>query len=296
MILVTGANGFVGKHLVKHLLSLGYHVISLVRDHVNTEDKSKAIDTSNRHHIVVGDLANSPEIPFDVDIVFHLAGQIVLPQTTDEDFSSKNKNATEGLIGSLGRLDVNRVINLSTTSIYGAVVNGAAFEHMPPREPNAYATSKYKSEQVLSQFDKGISLTHVRTPGIIGSGANPNLISNLVALASAGLPVELSNLQTDFNNVVHVSDVCSFLSHLLDRKPIIGCDSVNLASSKPITINNMAKLIIEHYGNRSSVMVKSSSVAPYIIDIEKLRKIYNFEPLTVSQAIARFLDELHDSK
>ena len=286
----------MGKHLVKHLLSSGHEVISLIRGHMNTKDKSRLIETSDRHHIVVGDLADSPEIAFDVDVVFHLAGQIVLPQTTDEDFLSKNKNITEGLIGSLGRLSVNRVVNLSTTSIYGAVPHGIASEHMPPHEPNAYAISKYTSEQALSQFTKGISLTHVRTPGIIGPDANPNLITNLAARASAGLPLELSNLQSYFNNVVHISDVCAFLNHLITRKPIRGCDSVNLASAKPVTINSVAKLIIDYYGYRGSLIVKSSSVTPYIIDIEKLKKLYDFEPLTVTQAIARFLDELHSSK
>jgi nucleoside-diphosphate-sugar epimerase len=289
LILITGANGFVGHHVVHHLISKGYTVASLIRNNVALKDSPKAIEIADNHHVIFGDLNKTPIIPFNIDAVIHLAGQIVLPGIKDEEFLSRNKAITEGLIRLLSRLDVKRVINLSTSSIYGNILCGNASEDMAPREPNAYGISKYASERELSRFSQNISVTHVRTPGIIGPSANPNLITTLTARASAGSPIELANLEADFNNVVHITDICRFLDHLLRTEPIAGCDSVNLASREPITIEQMGKLILEFYGNQCPIIIRSSPILPFVIDLRKLKKVYNFECSTVNQAIISFL-------
>ena len=290
MILVTGASGFVGRHLVTYLISSGHEVVSLVRDNVKTKKESRVSPEADGHHVVIGDLNHNPEIPFNIDIMIHLAGQIILPGVKDEDFLRKNRNITEGLVNLLQHLTVKQVINLSTTSIYGNVLNGIATEDLVPHEPSAYAMSKLASEQALSQVNKDFSLTNIRTPGIIGPGANPNLVTKLAAQASTGSPIAVSNLGANFNNVVHISDLCKFVNHLLLVAPIEGSSSVNLASSKPITISDMTELILEFYKSRSRIIVKEPSTLPYVIDVQKLNKTYNFECLTVTQTISNFLN------
>ena len=277
--------------MVRHLISVGHTVVSLVRSSVSSNQNTKSLDSTAPHHLIIGDLNDEPVIPFNIDTIIHLAGQVILPGVVDDDFLVKNRTIAEGLIRLMRRLDVDRVVNFSTASIYGTVGNGSAIEDMSPHKPSAYGASKYASEVKLSLFSEGLSLTHVRTPGIIGRGANPNLITKLADYASAGGKIELAHLEANFNNVVHVMDVCKFLDHLLLTNPIAGSDSVNLSSSSPITIKEVGELILNFYGNRNPIQSRESSTPPFIIDVNKLKQIYNFECLPVNQTILRFLKE-----
>jgi nucleoside-diphosphate-sugar epimerase len=292
LILITGANGFVGKHVVRHLSTLGHTIVSLVRNPIYSDKKTEVTDETTSHYIVIGDINNEPMIPFKIDTIIHLAGQIVLPGVTDEEFLTRNKSISGGLVRLMKRLNVGRIINLSSVSIYGSVRNGSALEGMSPHNPNTYGASKYATEVQLSAFSETVSITHVRTPGIIGPGANPNLITKLAECASTGAPIELAHLEASFNSVIHIMDVCKFLDHLLLTSPKAGTDSVNLSSNSPILIKQMGELILNFYGNNQLIKSRDSSTLPFLINVDKLEEVYNFRCLTVTETILDFLAEI----
>ncbi len=168
--LVTGANGFTGSYLVKHLLEKGYQVRGMVRRNAET----KLLEDLGVE-IVYGDLAeaeNFDEQLKNIEIVFHVAAAFRVENVPRKYFFDVNVEGTKKLLNSAKKNNVKRFVHCSTVGVQGEISNPPAKEEDPYNPGDYYQESKVEGEKLALDFFKKENMpgTVVRPVGIYGPG------------------------------------------------------------------------------------------------------------------------------
>lgn len=168
--LVTGSNGFIGSHLVEHLLEEGYEVYCLVRETSNL---------SLIEHLPVtllrGDCRERESLYSAVrgkDYIFHLAGKIKAPDW--ETYYASNVLGTRNLIEACARENPNirRFVHISSISAAGPSKKGVLKREEEPCVPiTDYGRSKLLGEEEVRKYDGQIPFVIIRPPNVLGPGS-----------------------------------------------------------------------------------------------------------------------------
>lgn len=167
--LVTGATGFTGSRLCRHLHARGWTVRALVRP---GSDRSRLGDLPVE--IVRGDLA--ADEPLDrategMDVVFHVAALFRAEDVPRDRFWAVNAEGTRRVLAAAARTGVARVVHCSTVGVHGHVADPPATEEAPFAPGDHYQASKLEGERIARGFaDEGLPVTVVRPAGIYGPG------------------------------------------------------------------------------------------------------------------------------
>lgn len=205
-ILVTGATGFVGQHLVERLLRDGFNVRVLIRSEVEGQRWCKHIEVAK------GDVrdARSTRLAVDgVEAVFHLAGKVhdfeeVHDATEHEGVTLRG---TQNLLAAAGESGVKRFVFLSSLSVYGTGSEALRDETATCDAASAYGRAKLQAERcVLNQGEKfGIHVCCLRPAMVYGPGCKGNL-PRMIKMIDRGLFPSLPDVGNR-RSMVHVSDV-----------------------------------------------------------------------------------------
>ncbi len=186
-VLVTGANGFVGRALVAHLAARGIEeVLALTR-------QSPINPVLGVRYLTVGDLAAPIQWQFllaGVDTLVHTAARVhVLNDRTSESLVEFQRVNTEGALGlarQAAALGVRRLVFLSSIGVNGVrTVTGRAFSETDrPNPHNAYAISKLEAEQGLRHLSEqtGLEVVIIRPPLVYGPGVKANFAALMHAV------------------------------------------------------------------------------------------------------------------
>ncbi len=173
-ILVTGAAGFIGSHLVRELLRRRNRVVCLVRPGESIS-RIKNLDC----RIIRGDLA-APSSLLDAvsgaDYIFHLAA--LLGGGSLEEFLQVNCEGTKNLIAACRKQGVlpKRFIFVSSTAVVGPSGKNAVLDESSPCRPvNNYARSKLQAEEYLASLQNAWPYTIIRLPVVYGPGSDGGL-------------------------------------------------------------------------------------------------------------------------
>jgi len=149
-ILITGAAGFIGSHLVEQLFNDG-HDLKLLLPY-NTDNSWGWIDTlddklKNNVEIICGDVFDQDlvrKITKDVNIIFHLAALISIPYSyvSPRSYISTNVIGTLNLLESLKNSNIELFVNTSTSEVYGSAQYSPIDEAHPPNAQSPYAATK----------------------------------------------------------------------------------------------------------------------------------------------------------
>lgn len=164
---VTGANGFVGSHLVDYLLTKNFEVRCIVRESSNLQ----WLEGKNVKIYKCG-LFNKDglrEVFKDVNFIFHIAG--VVKAKTEDDYFRGNVEATKVLLEIAAEVkeQIKRFVIVSSQTVSGPAQNGIPVnEELEPKPMTTYARSKLKQEQTALGYKDIFPVTICRAPAIYG--------------------------------------------------------------------------------------------------------------------------------
>jgi UDP-2-acetamido-2,6-beta-L-arabino-hexul-4-ose reductase len=233
-VLVTGANGFVGKNLQLHL----------------SERKDVQVVCFNREHSA----AQLPELLLDVDFVFHLAG--VNRSEDQKEFTTGNVDLTRALCEALDNLAASTGKRLPV--VYTSSTQAAC--------DNPYGLSKRKAEEaILSLWGSRADLVHVfRLPNVFGKWCKPDYNSVVATFChniARGLPIQI-NAPAAPVTLVYVDDVIKCFIQLMDGGDV-AVDARGFAIVSPqysTTVGELAGLIQTFRDSRHTLMTERVGV------------------------------------
>jgi UDP-glucose 4-epimerase len=288
-VLVTGAGGFVGSHLVDVLLGKGHQVVAIAGRRT-TGRLSLDPDETPGLTVLLQDLGEEGPLPDGIEAVVHAAAVSPGPDvsTTASDFVRNNAEATRRLSSWARRAGVRKFVYFSSVSAFGRVAGPVLEESSPRVEPDAYGVSKWLGEVMLEEQADAMPSISLRLPSVIGPGAARNWLATMASAAREGREIAYFHGDADYNNTVHVEDVCRFVVDLLHRD-LRGHDMVLLAAAGAMKVGDMVGAIAAGLGGRSPLRELPAPRPGFTISIARARERYGYRPMTMHDTVARFV-------
>lgn len=197
--MVTGAGGFIGRHLCKQLGQHGYEVIALLRQHPLPGSATGAAEF-DFHLSDIRDTQQLAKGLDGVELVFHLAGIAHVEGPGKSVLQSANRDGTASLIEAAQIAGVRKIIYFSS-SLAGAAESGA-------EDSTAYGESKYQAEQLLMRARESTDLEVciLRPVNVYGPGMKGHLVT-MIKWIRKGLLPPLPTLPARFS-LIEVTDLC----------------------------------------------------------------------------------------
>ena len=169
-ILVTGANGFTGSHLVKRLLKQGHTVKGLVRKSSNLSRLANC-----DLELVYGDITDKNALKTameDVDTVFHTAAYVELGLVDEQEMTRVNLEGTRTVLETAKAAQISKMVYCSTIGVFGDTQGKAIDETFPRSQKDfssAYDRTKYQAQQLVDQYcQQGLPVVSIMPSGILG--------------------------------------------------------------------------------------------------------------------------------
>lgn len=251
-ILVTGANGFIGRALCQRLIDQGDQVVAVVRE---VHDPLPGVVYQ------VADLEKAEtlaSLDFKVDCVIHLAGRAhVLREVFVEpltQYRKVNRDATLQLAKLAALARVKRFVFVSSIGVNGNQTFTAPFtEHSPPQPQADYAISKHEAEDGLQALLAGqpMEWVIVRPPMVYDHRA-PGNFARLLKLVASGLPLPLGCAKNQ-RSLVSLRNLASFLC-LTSRHPAAAREVFLVADGGDVSSAQMVQLLAQGMGRSSRLL------------------------------------------
>ncbi len=279
-VLVTGADGFIGSHLVQLLVTEGYSVRAFCI--YNSTSSYGWLDALPREHldhvdIVLGDIRDQlcvREAMRGCDIVFHLAALIAIPYSyiAPASYIDTNVHGTLNIVQSARELGVSRVIHTSTSETYGTAQFVPITEDHPQVGQSPYAASKIAADQIALSYWRSFStpVSVLRPFNTYGPRQSSRAVipTIIMQIASGNRSIQLGSLSPtrDFN---FVSDTCSAFLALSKSDHTIG-KVFNAASNFEISIGHTVDLIADVMNVDIEVISDEKRVRPDKSEVTRL--------------------------
>jgi NAD dependent epimerase/dehydratase len=250
-VLVTGADGFIGSHLVELLVSKGIKVRALSQyNSFNNWGWLEDIECLNEIEVLSGDVRDPffcKEIMQGVDCVFHLAALIAIPYsyTAPQSYVENNVTGTLNICQAAKEIGGIRVIHTSTSEVYGTAQYVPIDEKHPLQPQSPYSASKIGSDAMAMSYFNAfeLPLTIARPFNTYGPRQSaraviPTIISQI---ANGVKEIKLGDVSPtrDFN---YVTDTCRGFIELANCSDAIG-KTVNIGSNYEISVGDTLNLI-----------------------------------------------------
>jgi nucleoside-diphosphate-sugar epimerase len=283
-VLVTGGAGFIGSTLVRQLLKEGARV--LVYDNFVSGDRSNLEEIQDRIEILEGDILD-PELEgtfrqHGVEVVFNLAAEPYIPHCYDRPRKFFEVNATGAMNVMLAcqRVGVERVLQYSSSEVYGTAQYVPMDEHHPLRPCSTYAVSKLAADRLCYSLHKeqGLPIIILRQFNTYGPReTHPYIIPELITQMSSGHHLKLGNLKAR-RDLTYVDDAVRGSIDLIKCDAAVG-EVVNLGQGCDWSVEQLAHIIARLMGHRS-VEIEVQPVRLRPMDVERLNCSY-FKAMTL---------------
>lgn len=290
--LVTGADGFIGSHLVETLLEQGHEVTALAQyNSFGSWGWLEEIKDSDNLKVIAGDIRDPffcRKIIKDVQVVYHLAALIGIPYSyiAPETYVATNIYGTLNICQASLDLGVEKLIHTSTSEVYGSAKYVPIDENHPIQPQSPYSASKIGADAMAMSFYNSFELPVVTARPFNTFGPRQSaraIIPTIISQIKSEVPViKLGDIKPtrDFN---FVKDTCEGFILLGEEDNVIG-KSINIGSNTEYSILETFELIkkimksnVEYETDQSRIRPSGSEVTRLVCD-NSVIKSYGYKP------------------
>ncbi len=279
-VLITGADGFIGSHLVEHLVHSGFSVKAFV--YYNSFNSWGWLDTLPKDildqiEIFTGDIRDPNGVKVAMkgcSIVYHLAALIAIPFSyhSPDSYVDTNIKGTLNIVQAARDLSVERVIVTSTSEVYGTARYVPIDENHPRQPQSPYSASKIGADCIAESFYRSFDLpiTIVRPFNTYGPRQSARaVIPTIITQLLSGIEeIKLGDI-TPTRDLLYVKDtVDGFLKISLSDK-LIGQDC-NIATQSEISVEDLANEIISQINPNAVIISDEQRLRPSKSEVFRL--------------------------
>jgi NAD dependent epimerase/dehydratase len=311
-VLVTGADGFIGSHLVEHLANAEAQVRALVQyNSFNFWGWLEDVPCLDRIEVVTGDIRDSHfclSVLKNVDVVFHLAALIPIPYSyrAPESYVDTNIRGTLNLCQAALSNGIAKFIQTSTSEVYGTAQYIPIDEKHPLHAQSPYSASKIGADAIATSFYCSFQLPVVIARPFNTYGGRQSaraVIPAIISQIAAGTPeVRLGELTTT-RDFTFVDDTCRGFLAIASLESGFG-EVFHIGSDQEISISDLFRLIAESMHSEARIEVDPNRLRPQKSEVlrlrcnyQKLRDASGFQPqVSLREGLERTIDWFQNPK
>ncbi len=290
-IIITGAAGFIGSNLTDSLLEEGAEVVgidNLFNGRMENLDEAFKYDNFKFYKGDIRDLNFLLDVFKGVDIVYHEAAFTSVPQSVKmpENCNDVNVNGILNVLNAARRMDVEKIIFASSSSVYGDTPTLPKREDMLRLPISPYGVAKLACEAYMQVYYKvyGLKTTTLRYFNVFGPRQKDSSYSGVIAIWLGRI---LRNEDLIINgdgkisrDFTYIKDVIQ--ANLLAAKHNVPGDIFNIGAGSPISLTELANTILK-ITNKVNLKInyteqRVGDIIHSFADISKAKKLLKFEP------------------
>lgn len=307
-VLITGADGFIGSHLVEELLELGCNVRAFV--FYNSFNSWGWLDTFPKEKlreidIFAGDIRDPNAVRKameNIEEVFHLAALVSIPFSyhSPDSYVDTNIKGTLNVLQAARDLGTKRVLITSTSEVYGTAQYVPIDEKHPFQGQSPYSATKIGADKIAESFYRSFDMpiTIVRPFNTYGPRQSARAIipTIITQLLTGKEEIKLGSLTPtrDFN---YVKDTVNGFIEIARSYRTIG-EEINIASQKEVSIGELAQELIKQINPRAKIVLDKSRIRPEKSEVnrllgsnEKIKRLTNWKPkYSLTQGLAETIN------
>ena len=308
-VLVTGGAGFIGSNIVRALLARGDDV--RVLDNFSTGSRTNLAGLERDVDLVEGDLRSYERVHAAVrgaEVVFHEGALPSVPRSVQDPLTTTAVNVEGTLNVLLAARDegVRRIVNASSSSVYGNAGELPKVESQAPDPISPYAVAKLAAERFCTSFSRvyGLESVSLRYFNVFGPRQDPAsqyaaVVPRFIRAIAAGQAVTIYGDGEQSRDFTYVDNVVSANLLGADADAAHG-EILNVATGGSITVNTLADAIgallglpvEKHYESARKADVRASWA-----DLGEARRVLGYEPqVAFEEGLRRTADHLLGGK
>ena len=310
-VLVTGAGGFIGSHLAEELTRRGATTRAMVR-YCSSGSWGWLDDSALKAEIevVAGDVTDRDSVKAamaGVDVVFHLGALIAIPYSyrAPESYVQTNVMGTLNVLQAAREVGVSRMIQTSTSEVYGTAQYVPIDEAHPLQGQSPYSASKIGSDKIAESFHLsfGLPVTILRPFNTFGPRQSTRaVIPTIITQCLNGARVKLGALSPTRDFTFVADTVAGFLAAATSDGAV--GQTINLGVGQEISINDLVKLIAKLTGNELEVESEAERLRPAGSEVERLlsnnakaKEILGWSPeVSLEEGLRRTIDWIAENR
>jgi len=293
-IVVTGGAGFIGHHLVWHLLDSGHEVI--VIDNFSTGEISRLImdGSQGKQYFPEGltvyniDITKAALPPVECDVVVHLAAPISVQESLEnpEKYKTGILDASKNVFNWARGMGVKHIVAASTAAVYGSNQDVPLDEDARLEPMSPYAKYKLEMEELLAKYNsKELNCVALRFFNVYGEGQNDGANGNTGYLSAIPIflrqynhyePITVTGNGLQTRDFVYVKDVCNAICAAFEQEWQIDMPIYNVASGVEWKIIDIAKTL----GGEIKYIEARQEPNRSLADIDNIKKELGWKPKT----------------
>jgi NAD dependent epimerase/dehydratase len=278
-VLVTGAGGFIGSHLVERLLELGAEVHAFVRYNSRNDVgllKLLPSEMQRKMKVTSGDLRDAQALEQatrGIEVLFHLGALIAIPYSYLHPLEVIETNVlgTFNVLSAARKNGVSKFVHTSTSEVYGTARYVPISEAHPLQGQSPYSASKIGADKIAESFYRSFDLpvATIRPFNTYGPRQSARaVIPTIITQTLTGDEIRLGSLRPT-RDFTFVKDTVEGFLRVAESTRTVG-EEMNIGSDHEISIGALAQKIIEIVGRSVRVVEESQRLRPEKSEVQRL--------------------------